>query len=341
MKSTQVTIKDIAEIAGVSFSTVSRSLNGSSQVSEKTRKKICQIADDLGFEFNAGARSMITSRAGTVGIILPEQYTQVNVNVYHGMLMNSLRTYLEKADVDLIVSYQENHYSKQNNIRRLISRKKVDGFILLVEQLSSETLEILNSRDFPFVCTHFPPEAEVKDQDVIFSDNYVGGQLVAEHLLEQGKTSFLLLAMEERHTEFELRERGFTETVEKAGYKVCRISSNSTYDDARLKMRENIAEARGSDALFAINDLMALGAMRTLKEEGFNMPGDIAIVGYDDIEFGRYSHPALTSIHQPREELAHISCDRLFMQMEKNKLEEGYLKKRISIQPVLIKRESS
>ena len=121
MKNSQVTIKDIAEIAGVSFSTVSRSLNDSKEVSAKTRKKICQIAEDLGFEFNAGARSMITSRAGTVGIVLPEQYTLVNVNVYHGMLMNSLRTYLEKADVDLIVTYQKNHFSKQNNIKRLIT----------------------------------------------------------------------------------------------------------------------------------------------------------------------------------------------------------------------------
>ncbi len=341
MKNTQVTIKDIAEIAGVSFSTVSRSLNDSSGVSEKTKKRICQIAEDLGFEFNAGARSMITSRAGTVGIVLPEQYTLVNVNVYHGMLMNSLRTYLEKADVDLIVTYQNNHFSKQNNIKRLITRKKVDGLILLDEYISPESLDFMKNRDFPFVCTHYPPGPAIKDQDVIFTDHYIGGQLVAEHLLERGRTSFLLLAMAVEHDEFLLRERGFIETVERAGHKVKRITSDSTFDSAKEVMKEHLAAARSSDALFAINDLMALGAMRTLKDKGFDIPDDIAIVGYDDSEFARYSNPSLTSIHQPREELAHISCDRLFLQMEKKRQDEEFIKKRISIQPVLLEREST
>jgi LacI family transcriptional regulator len=341
MKESQVTIKDIAEIAGVSFSTVSRSLNDSSQVSEKTKKRICQIAEDLGFEFNAGARSMITSRSGTVGIVLPEQYTLVNVNVYHGMLMNSLRTYLEKADMDLIVTYQKNHFSGQNNIKRLITRKKVDGLILLEEYIAPETLEFLLARSFPFVCTHYPPVEVTEDQDVVFTDHYVGGRLVAEHLLHAGRRSFLLLAVETFHQEFELRERGFVDTVEKAGFQVDRITSNSIFDDAKVVMREHLDLVKAKDALFAINDLMALGAIRTLKDEGVRVPEDIAIVGYDDSEFARYSSPSLTSIHQPREELAHISCDRLFLQMERQKSEEEYLKKRISIQPVLIKRESS
>ena len=217
----------------------------------------------------------------------------------------------------------------------------MDGLILLDEHIEIETLDFMKSRDFPFVCTHYPPEPETRDQDVIFTDHYVGGSLVAEHLLERGRTSFLMIGVDEHHTEFQLREKGFCKTVEKAGYKVKRISSDSTYDAAKLIVRDHLEAAKASDAIFAINDLMALGAMRTLKDEGFKIPDDIAIVGYDDSEFARYSNPMLTSIHQPREELAHISCDRLFMQMEKQKREEEFLKKRISIQPVLIARESS
>ncbi len=341
MKSSQVTIKDIAEIAGVSFSTVSRSLNNSGQVSEKTRTRICKIAEDLGFEFNAGARSMITSRSGTVGIVLPEQYTLINVNVYHGMLMNSLRTYLEKADMDLIVTYQKNHFNQNNNIKRLITRKKIDGLILLEEFIEEETLSFLKARNFPFVCIHYPPSPLVKDEEVVFTDHYTGGVLVAEHLLSLGKTSFLLLTEGDPHQEFVLRERGFTETVNKAGYRFKRLVAHLNYHDAVDLMRENIRFARGADAIFAINDLMAMGAMTVLRDEGYRIPEDIAVVGYDDSEFARYSSPTLTSIHQPREELAHISCDRLFMQMEKQRQKEQYYKKRISIQPVLIKREST
>ncbi len=341
MKKSQVTIKDIAGIAGVSFSTVSRSLNNSGQVSEKTRNRICKIAEDLGFEFNAGARSMITSRSGTVGIVLPEQYTMINVNVYHGMLMNSLRSYLEKADVDLIVTYQKNHYTGNNNIKRLVTRKKIDGLILLEEFIENETLDFLADRSFPFVCIHYPPSKLIEDQEIIYTDHLKGGELVAEHLLQQGRKKFLLITEKNKHQEFELREKGFIQTIRKAGYDVKRLASHCNYDDARTLMKENISLAREIDAIFAINDLMALGVIRVLQDEGFRVPDDIAVVGYDDSEFSRYNNPALTSIHQPREELAHISCDRLFMQMEKQKSGEEYIKKRISIQPVLVKRESS
>lgn len=337
----QVTIKDIAEIAGVSFSTVSRCLNDSDLVAEKTKRRVNKIASDLGFEFNAGARSMITSRVGTVGIILPEQYTEINVNVYHGMLMNQLRSSLEKADVDLIVSYENNHYTRQNNIVRLVTRNKVDGLIVLVEDLSPVSLEFLTSKAVPFVCIHYPPGEKLKGQDVISTDHEAGGRLVAEHLLEQGRKSFAILAMNKDHLEFQLRERGFCSTIEQAGYEVKRFYCHSTFESARELVAAEIDEFKRYDALFGSNDLMALGAMRSLKEGGVSVPRDIAVVGYDDSEFGRYNNPSLTSIHQPREELAHFSCDRLFYQMEKQKKGEDILKKRITIQPVLIHRESS
>jgi len=159
----RVTIKDIAREAGVSFSTVSRCLNNSSLVAESTRIRVRNIADEIGFEFNSNARSLITSQSGTIGIILPENFTVVNVNVYHGMLMNNLRISLEKADLDLIVTYEENHFTGKNNIFQLVSRNKVDGLILLVENPSSQSLEFLETRQVPYVCLHYlSPAADLR-----------------------------------------------------------------------------------------------------------------------------------------------------------------------------------
>jgi len=217
----------------------------------------------------------------------------------------------------------------------------VDGLIILVEDIHPESLAYLVDHSVPFVCLHYPPSKEIKDQEVIYTDHYTGGKIVAEYLLEKGKKSFCILGMEEEHLEFRLREEGYCDTLEKAGFKVHRLYSDSTFDSSRSVIAENIDVMRQFDALFASNDLMGLGAIRALKDHGVEVPGDIAVVGYDDSEFGRYNNPALTSIHQPREELAHISCDRLFIQMEKKKNGEEILKKRISIQPVLIPRESS
>ncbi|WP_020612204.1 LacI family DNA-binding transcriptional regulator [Sediminispirochaeta bajacaliforniensis] len=341
MEDSQVTIKDIAKIAGVSFSTVSRSLNNSPLVAEKTRRRISEIADELGFEFNASARGLITKQVGTVGIILPDQYTEVAVNVYHGMLMNSLRTILEKKDVDLIVSYEKNHFTGKNNIVRLVTRNKVDGLIILVETIQKETLDFLESKNIPFVCTHYPPIEILKDQDVVYTDHLAGGRMIAEYFLESGRNSFLILAQDIDPLEFKMREDGFRDTVERAGKPVKRLTCKKGFDTAYLAVKHSPDLLDGVDALFAMNDIMALGAMKGLKELGFRIPEDIAVVGYDDIDFAKYSDPPLSSIHQPREELAVLSCERLFFQMEKQKSGMPMMKKRITIQPVLIVRESS
>jgi LacI family transcriptional regulator len=230
---------------------------------------------------------------------------------------------------------------KELSIIRLVTRNKVDGLIILVEEVHPESLSYLVDYAVPFVCLHYPPGQEIKDQEVVYTDHYMGGKLVAEHLLEKGLKSFCMLAMEEKHLEFQLREEGYRDTIEKAGFVVKQFFSDSTFDSSRAVISQHAQELRECDAMFASNDLMGLGAIRAMKDHGFTIPDDMAVVGYDDSEFGRYSSPGLTSIHQPREELAHISCDRLFIQMEKRKNGEEIMKKRISIQPVLIPRESS
>lgn len=341
MKNARITIKDIAELADVSFSTVSRCLNDSPLVSVSTKQKVSDIAEGLGFEFNASARGLITKKAGTVGIILPEEYTKININVYHGMLMNSLRTSLEKADVDLIVTYHKNHFTGKNNVKRLISMNKVDGLIFLVEVMDPENLDFLESGQVPFVCTHYPPANNVMDQDVIYSDHYAGGRIVAEHLLGTGRRSFILLAVDDYHLEFKLREDGFTETIEKSGGTVCRLTCELGFKSAGNVLKKNLNLLRNIDGLFAMSDLMAFGAIKTIQEEGLNIPGKISVVGYDDSEYCEFSNPGLTSVHQPREEMALITCDRLFLQIEKKKADLEIKKKLIRIQPVLKVRESA
>ena len=338
--SSQVTIKDIAEIAGVSFATVSRSLNNSPLVAEKTRTKISRIASDLGFEFNAGARSMITSQVGTVAIVLPENYHLVNVNVYHGMLLNSLRGRLEEADMDLIFTQLSNH-SKINNIIRLVSRNKVDGFIILMEGLDKESHDFLRDHPIPTVFLHYPPCDSTMDQEIIFTDHVEGGRQVARHFLQGGRKHFLLLAKIQEHLEFRQRELGFCEIVEKAGGSVRKIFCDSTFESAKETINGMGEELRQFDALFGCNDLMALGAMRALKDKGFSIPGDMAIAGYDDSELARYSNPGLTSVHQPKEELARLCCDRLLEQIDNKKKGNLISRTKISIPPRLITREST
>lgn len=337
-----VTIKDIAVIAGVSYSTVSRCLNDSPLVSEKTKKKVNEIANDLDFEFNANARGLITSKANAVGIVLPEGFSQVNVNAYHGLLLNSLRNSLEKRDVDLIITYQTNHFTNQNNILRLVNRKKVDGLILLIEDPNDETLNFLKKREFPSVFVHYPPTRKIDDFDVVYTDHYTGGILVAKHLLSKGHTNFTVMCVREYHKEFKLREQGFCDEVKKNGGTINKLITDLDYWSAKKCCEDNLDSILKTSAIFGLNDLIALGAMRALKNNQINIPKDISLVGYDNSEFSEYANPSLTTIHQPREELAVFSLERLFSQINiEFENENVKLKKKISIEPVLIERDSS
>lgn len=337
-----VTIKDIAALAGVSYSTVSRCLNDSPLVSEKTKKKVNEIANDLDFEFNANARGLITSKANAVGIVLPEGFSQVNVNAYHGLLLNSLRNSLEKRDVDLIVTYQTNHFTNHNNIIRLVNRKKIDGLILLIEDPTDETLSFIKQRDFPSVFVHYPPTSKIDNYDVIYTDHYTGGVLVAQHLLSKGHKSFTVIGVSEYHKEFNLREQGFCDEINKNGGTLNKLSSLLDYWSAKKCCEDNMDSILKTTALFGLNDLISLGAMRALKNKKIDIPKDIAIVGYDNSEFSEYSNPSLTTIHQPREELAIFSLERLFAQINNEFENENIkMKKKISIEPVLIERDSS
>jgi len=337
-----VTIKDIAALAGVSYSTVSRCLNDSPLVSDNTKKKVNEIAKNLDFEFNANARGLITSTANAVGIVLPEGFSQVNVNAYHGLLLNSLRNSLEKRDVDLIVTYQTNHFTNQNNIIRLVNRKKIDGLILLIEDPSLETISFIESRDFPSVFVHYPPSKKIDDFDVVYTDHFVGGQIVAKHLFEKGHKDFTVFSVEDYHKEFKLREEGFCQEVYKRGGTINNLKTKLDYWSAKKSCEDNMASIKNTTAIFGLNDLIALGVMRELKNENISIPSDIAIVGYDNSEFSEYSNPSLTTIHQPREELALFSLERLFSQINKEFDNENIkLKKKISIQPVLIERDST
>ena len=165
------------------MATVSRSLNGSTLIPEITRKRIRGIADQLGFEFNAHARSLITRRVGTIGIILPPDFDRFGVNLYHGTLHNALRSVLECNDIDLIVAFLNNHFTGGNNVRKLVGRKKVDGLIIVQPVFERELVEFLRSKEMPFVFSHYPPPEDCPDDvDVIYPDNEQGGFLAARHL---------------------------------------------------------------------------------------------------------------------------------------------------------------
>lgn len=328
-------------MSGFSVATVSRSLNNSSLVKKKTKEKILRIADEVGFECNASAKGLATSRMDTIGIILPPEYDKFGQHLYYSSLMNDLRESLEQANCDLLVSFATNRFTGKSNILRLINRKKVDGLIILWEKLDQDILDFMEQRHIPYIFSHYPPASEDYHFDAVYPDHLWGGKLVGDHLASLGYQHIVCMCVEGEIQEFTLRVKGFSRAL--AAHGVAFSEENVLYcpfsiEDEYTVIKAHVEQIRHADALFAVTDLLAFGAMQAAKDLGLRIPEDLAIVGYDDIPLAKALSPPLTSVHQPREELARETCRRLIEKIErKNTSKTGI---RAVLRPHLVVRES-
>lgn len=334
-----VTIKDIAKLAGVTHSTVSRCLNDKPGVSDSMRVQIKKIADDLGFEFNANARGLNTSRTGTIGIILNEDTVDGKLHFFTNSFLSQIRSILEKEDLDILTSFSQNSFSHKNNIMKLVNRKKVDGLILLSSSISPESISFLNDAKIPFVFSHQIPDPAFGKTNAVYCDHYKGAVLATQHLIDRGRRNILCVKRENDREEFRMRTDGYCQTLIENGleYDPAYIIPGGYSLNSGRNTMERIEPFLGKiDGIFAHTDLLALGVMKELKRRGIRIPEDISLVGYDNIELCTYVEPNLTSINQPSEKISENTCKNLISQLSGSYSSEVNI-----ITPNLIIRESS
>ncbi|MBL8966312.1 MAG: LacI family DNA-binding transcriptional regulator [Spirochaetaceae bacterium] len=334
-----VTARDIARLAGVSISTVSRSLNDNPRISAETRERIKRIAAELDFEFDASARSLSTRRSGTVAIVCPAFLDRFENGLYLNLLIHDLRQGLAARGLDCIVT-EAVAPSGASTLRRLVLQRKVDGILLLLSATTPEDWTLIRKRGIPVVQVHYAPSYfDASRLDYFFTDNVLGGRLAAEAMLEAGSGRLACLTGTSPNSEALDRERGWREAQEDRGIAPdgrLRFEAEHSYEAAYTCVRRNIAILREADGLFAFTDIMALGVLGALADEGIAVPRDFRVVGYDDLEIATWVRPRLTTIRQPREEIARLATDRLFSLLEGK---GGGVEQRM-IAPSLARRES-
>lgn len=314
-KRKSVTIKDIARIAGVSHSTVSRSLNDSPLISKETKERIGRIAKELNFAFDSSARSLSTRKTGTVAVIFPELFNYFGNSLYMGMLLHGIRESFDRFSIDSITTFSRNKYTGESNIRRLISRRKIDGILVVHPEIAPEDWDYIRESGLPFVVLHFKPRSYPYERmNYFFSDHRYGGELATRQLLKAGCRRILCLREDSVEPQFHERTEGYFRALREAGIdydpslvKKGMVSLEFGYQSV-LSMGKAIEKV---DGIFAEADLIAIGAIEALKKRGIQVPGDMYVVGYDDTELGAIFHPQLTTVHQPREEHARLACARL------------------------------
>ena len=338
------TIKDIAKIAGVSTSTVSRSLNDSNLISEGTKERIIKIAKDLDFEFNANAQNLSKKKSDTICVIYPEDVDKPGIGGFLMEMLSEIRMSLEKESYYSILTCPINSFTKKSNIRKLINSGNIDGLIIIHWDLDNEDLDLIKSRKVPYIFLHHIPDERIrKKASVIVTDHFYGARKATRHLLKLGHENILCVSSYDNGVEFDLRIDGFKETlkINNIEFKEKQIVRGPhTFDFAYRYVKNNLSKIKEEyTAVFAQSDVMAFGVMKAFLENGVKIPDDFSVIGYDGSEMGVLTYPGLTSIRQPVKAMVSEACNTLIHNIdEANNKNIKPVRRRLL--PTLIKRDS-
>ncbi|GAA63315.1 transcriptional regulator [Pseudoalteromonas sp. BSi20311] len=293
---------DIAHYAGVSQSTVSRALRNSPLVNDETRRRIHDIAKKLNYKVDKNASNLRTQQSSTLALLLFEDPTsdESQINPFFLAMLGSITRACAKEGYDLLVSFQSASADWQADYE---DSHRADGIILLGYgdyidfQPKFNTLLEQNTK---FVC--WGASVDNRPDLTISCDNYGGGKLAAEHLLAHNRTDCAFIGDASDHSpEFFARFNGFKDELQQNGVPLNdRKIANaiSTEESGYHATRSLIANNITFNALFAASDLIAIGAIRALKEANINVPKDVAVIGFDNISIASYINPPLTTIEQ-------------------------------------------
>jgi LacI family transcriptional regulator len=304
------TIRDVARAAGVSVATVSRALTGSGPVSDATRDRIRAIAEVLRYAPNASARSLVSSRTSTFGVLLPDLYGEFFSEVIRGA-DRAARAH----GYHLLVSSAHGGRDEIEAALRTM-RGRVDGLIVMAPDLDGAALAANLPDGHPVVLLNGPER--VTTVDAVAVDSYGGAAAMVAHLVATGHRRIAFLAGQPGSHDAAERLRGWRDALGAAGIAAdarWELAGDFTEDGGYDAARRLVARALPADvwptALFAANDAMAIGAISALREAGLDVPGDIAVAGFDDIPMARYVSPPLTSVHVAIDEIGARAVARL------------------------------
>ena len=310
----KITIADIAEKAGVSKATVSRVLNDRPEgVGAATRARIQEILKETGFQPSGVARGLATGKSRTVGLIIPDI-----TNPFYPLLVRGVETALNESGYSLLLCNSDRSIIKEKDYVRVLMEKGVDGIILDSAESDCDCqLELIEQKGVPFVLLDRLIDGRSRPYGV-FVDNRQGARLAASHLLSRKGCVLVFINGPADLSQSILRRVGVEDVVREmavpAGSLRVVNGDYSIESGYRLTI-ELLDQAMGGrlpfSAIFACNDLMAVGALRALKQRGIDVPGQVELVGFDDIELAHLVDPPLSTVSQPALEMGARSADLL------------------------------
>jgi DNA-binding LacI/PurR family transcriptional regulator len=288
---------DIARMAGVSSSTVSRALSGSALIPESTRERILELARSLNYQVNVGAANLRKRSVQTVGVVVLGDSMQAISDPFILSLFGSVADALDEQGASVLLTRLNDERKAQ--MQSLVSSGQVSGLVVIGQLTWHEHLNRLVHSGLPFsVWGAALPDAAYP---VVGGDNEQGGYLATSHLLSRGCRRIAFLG-DISHPEAGLRYAGYLRAHREAGVTPdVRLRQSVLLGEPMLQgvVQDWLAQGLTFDAVFAISDMAAIALISALNARGIAVPGDVKVVGYDDIDMAQHVFPSLTSIRQP------------------------------------------
>ncbi|WP_059172577.1 LacI family DNA-binding transcriptional regulator [Bacillus sp. FJAT-27445] len=311
------TIKDIAKTAGVSVTTVSRALNGYSDVSEKTRKRIMDIAKELNYSPNTLARGLVMNVSRTIGLLVSGLNRESAKDQIIFSILSGVNDSVSEKNYDLILFNTDTSKQREKTYSQLCRERRVDGVIIQGIKTDDPYLKEVVESDIPCVLIDIPVHSE--NVGYVTADNVTGARKAVEHLISLGHKNIAMLNGHGKAFVSQKRLEGYMEALKNHGLPanqdwICngRFEEEKAFEEAK----KLLLNQKDITAIFCASDLMALGVLKAAKGLGLRVPEDLSVVGYDDIILASYSDPSLTTVSQNFFQLGYQAAHLLVNMLE-------------------------
>jgi|GEM_PF-1261368 len=314
------TLKDIAKLAKVSESTVSRCLNDNSAVSETTKAKVKKIAKELNFQFNISARNLAKRKSNRIGIIFPDGYYKFNMRDFFGGLEEYLIKSVEEKGYEAVVYSLNNRSMQKSNLKKLINGREVEGLLIACRDIPAEDMDMIKDNKIPYALVYYKPNKYWGEMNLFTNDNVYSGYLATRYLIDNGCKKIATVTSDNKKLKnYSERSRGYVKAMMESGLKVLKdqiIKEEICFKTGERLAYEQVELFKKLDGVFCQQDKVALGLIKGLTEKGFSIPEDISVIGHDNMEIIDFFDPKLTSVEQPFKNICKNSTQSLFNQIE-------------------------
>jgi len=327
------TIEHIAQLAKVSKATVSRVLNNSPKVTEETREKVMKVIKESGYYPSAMARRLTTNKAETIGLIIPSPQDKTFGNPFYTEILRGFTHQAKIEGYDLLLFINEHQF----NYSKLFHDRRVDGLLLVGIKRNDKGITQLSKNKFPYILTG---KIDYKEANYVDAENRRGAYQAVSHLINLGHKRIAYIGGSFEFVFNQERFEGYLSALRDHNLeygKELTMESISTQESGYEAMRKILKSSSIPTAVFAANDLDAIGAMKAIKDKGLRIPEDISLIGFDDIQLASYTEPSLTTVRQPIYEMGITAISLLVRLIEEKEKRPS----RVEMPTQLIIRESS